>query len=180
MKKIALLALFVGAVIVGPAAAAQDASGNTAPTKLSVSQAINAGVALKQLGGFKFAGDTLMKMAEMLEQAEKVQKNYTDAFNALVKQTYGSMEVYSNLQITMTAEAKKIDAGQMAPADRTTDPKREAFVAEADKMFAGPASFSVAKIKRSELCLAKAAPACPQANAIPVDVLRALLPVMEK
>ena len=119
-------------------------------------------------------------MAEMLDQADKVQKTYTDAFSALVKQTYGSMEAYSNLQITMTAEAKKIDAGQMSPAERTSDPKREAFLAEAEKMFAGSASFSVAKIKRSELCLAEALPACLQANAIPVDVLRALLPIIEK
>lgn len=180
MKKTILAALLLAAA--STAALAQDAgAAKAAPkTSLTINEVINAGAALRQINAFKFSGETLLKMAEMLDQADKVQKTYTDAFNALVKQTYGSMEAYSTLQITMTAEAKKIDAGQMAVADRTLDPKREAFMAQADKMFSSPAAFSVARIKRSELCLAEAAPACPQANAIPVDVLRALLPVLEK
>lgn len=176
MKKIILSA---ACIAVSFCAHAQGAKPD-APAKLSVSQVINAGAALKQLTTFKFGGETLLKMAEMLDQSDKVQKTYTDAFTALIKQTYGSMEKYSTLQLTLQDEARKVDAGKMAPSDRTIDAKRDVFQAEADKMFSSPAAFSVAKIKRADLCLDAAPPACPQANAIPVEVIRALLPVLDK
>lgn len=146
----------------------------------TVAELVTAGAALKQLKEFHFSGDTLMDMAVDLQQAEQVQRSYTEAYNALIKQTYGSLEAYSTLQLQMQAEAKKVDKGELDPAARTVDAKREAFQAEADKQVSAPASALLVPIRREALCLKRISDdVCPQANAIPVDVLRALLPLME-
>lgn len=164
--------------ITGASANAQDSSKK--PPELTITEVIQAGQAMRQLGKFRFPPEVLMDMAVNIQQADLVQKAYQDAVQALVRQTYGSQEAYSDLQVRVQADLRKVELGQIKPEDRTMDKKAAALNEEIEKMAASPARSLLSRIKRSDLCLEKAEPRCRDENAIPVDVLRGLLPLVDK
>ena len=153
------------ATLVLPGALPTRAQDAKAPA-LTVAEVMQAGASLRQLGKFRFPPEALMDMAINIRQADIVQKAGQDAIQALIRQTYGSAEAYQDLQ------------GRIA-ADRTVvDRKAAAFNEAAERIYNSPSKAIMVPIKRSDLCLAEAPPACPQANVIPVDVLRGLLPLL--
>lgn len=108
---------------------------------------------------YKFSGDVLFAMSVDLQQSDIVAKSYQEAYSALIKQVYGALD--------------------KQPKPEADDPKRGDFNDQAERIFQAPSGALMVKIKRDDLCL-DVTSKCTQANPIPVDVLSALLPIIDR
>lgn len=109
---------------------------------------------------YRFSGDVLFAMSINIQQADIAQRAFQETFSALVKQIYGG--------------ADKV------PKVGEPDPKAPEFQEQSQKILGAKSGALMAWIKRSDLCLGVKPPRCEAANPIPVDVLSALLPIIER
>ena len=118
---------------------------------------------------FKFNAITLMTLARDLEATKQVSRHYQDTLTT--KQKEGDLPTPSKdaSQKDWDAHAKAITAF------------REKLTAEMQTVFDSASMVQLGHIKETDLCLdgKPKQPLCDQKNDIPIDVLTALLPILD-
>ena len=169
------IALAIAALTL-PALAA-DKMPNGGPD-LTVLQAVAVGNALRELGDhpgpdgktvsvpFRFEGQVVMNMATDIAAADTVQRNYQRAF--------GEKANKMGLNVPL-----KKDATDEETAARIRS--KAEFDDQTDKMLNAPSGQLWVRIKQADLCIdSKPVAPCTTTNAIPPNVMAALLPIIEK